>query len=58
MLCVSYVTANDGRMVLFFSKLKLSPLFMVSGRETKKKVYRFKYLVYVVLRHRYFICPN
>lgn len=58
MLRVSFVTANDGRVVLFFSELKVSPLFAISGMETKKEVCRFKYLVYTVLKHRYFICPN
>lgn len=55
---ISFVTANDGRVVLFFSKLKLSLLFMTSGGESKEEVYRFNCLVYIVLKHRYFICPN
>lgn len=58
MLHVSVVTANDGCVVIFLNKLKLSPLFVISGRETKKEAYRFKYLVYIVLKRRYFIGPN
>lgn len=42
----------------FFSKIKLSPLFMTSGMESKKEVCRFEYLIYMVLKYRYFICPN
>lgn len=55
---MSFVTANDGHVVLFFSKLKLSLLFVTLSGESKEEVYRFKCLVYVVLKHRYFICRN
>lgn len=58
MLCVRVVTANDGYVLLFFSKIKLSPLFVSSGAQSKKELCRFKYLVYMVLKYRYFICPK